>query len=57
MRKNVTATTIPYSECLVTYVEYDYEHGVTSRLEHGIRARSIEYGFITSAPDMFPLHF
>ena len=41
-------STKPYSESLVTYVEY--EHGVKARLEQGISARSTEYGFITSAP-------
>ena len=41
-------STKPYSESLVTYAEY--EHGVKVWLEHGICARSIEYGFITSAP-------
>ena len=28
-----------------------YEHSVKARLEHGIWAQSIEYGFITSGPD------
>ena len=41
-------STIPYSESLVTYVEH--EHGVKARLVHDILGRSIEYGFITSAP-------
>ena len=29
------------------------EHGMKARLEHGIWARSTEYGFITSAPVVF----
>jgi len=38
-------STIQCSESLVTYAKY--EHDVKARLEHGILARSTEYGFIT----------
>ena len=47
VRRWARLSTKPYSERLATYVEY--EHGVKARLEHGIWARSTEYGFITSA--------